>query len=346
MKKHLQFLLLTILAINISALRMESYGQELSQLRVVGKGEFLPSELISKDVRDKNGEVCAAVIISTDLDGLSFQSYNGIVKTNSDPGRHFIFVSPTERVIEVFKSGYKPLKIILNDYGIMLKSGQTWGIEVTGDKKTSDLIPISIVTNINDATIFIDDINMGTSQTQQVSVGKHELRIEKEGYKTETKTIEVSTSNILFESNLKEIDLIAVNLKSNPTEANIFINNSDKGATNKGVFLYPGKYRLKLIKASYLDVNEEIQITENGKNDFTYNLTKNSGMLNLTITPSDAQIRINNEIKTQKSLELIPGEYTLDISKAGYLSKNEVVKIELGACPRIELRMERKNNLL
>ena len=106
MKKHLQFLLLTILAINISALRMESYGQELSQLRVVGKGEFLPSELISKDVRDKNGEVCAAVAISTDLDGLSFQSYNGIVKTNSNPGRHFIFVSPTERVIEVFKSGY------------------------------------------------------------------------------------------------------------------------------------------------------------------------------------------------------------------------------------------------
>jgi len=66
----------------------------------------LPSELISKDVRDKNGEVCAAVAISTDLDGLSFQSYNGIVKTNSNPGRHFVFVSPTERVIEVFKSGY------------------------------------------------------------------------------------------------------------------------------------------------------------------------------------------------------------------------------------------------
>ncbi|PIS46327.1 MAG: hypothetical protein COT22_00575, partial [Ignavibacteria bacterium CG08_land_8_20_14_0_20_37_9] len=90
-------------------------------MRIVGKGESLSGEqLIDKSVRDANGETCAGLIISSDLDGLSYDSYNGIVKTNSKPGEDFLFLSRDERVVTIYKSGYTSLKIILNDYGIKL----------------------------------------------------------------------------------------------------------------------------------------------------------------------------------------------------------------------------------
>ncbi len=92
-----------------------------NEMRVVGKGEFQPSELIDKSIRDANGEVCAGLIIVTDLTGMRYDSYNGIVKVNQNPGKDFLFLSPDERVVEIFCEGFASLKIVLSDYGIVLR---------------------------------------------------------------------------------------------------------------------------------------------------------------------------------------------------------------------------------
>ncbi|MFZ1977048.1 MAG: hypothetical protein WAV76_03755, partial [Bacteroidota bacterium] len=97
-------------------------------MRIEGKAEYQASELIAKEVRDANGDVCAGLIITTDLDGLKFDSYNGIVKMDADkPGRYFLFLSPDERVVTIYKTGFEPLKIILSDWGISkMQSGKVW----------------------------------------------------------------------------------------------------------------------------------------------------------------------------------------------------------------------------
>ncbi|MBU1680096.1 MAG: hypothetical protein KKD86_14815 [Bacteroidetes bacterium] len=81
-----------------------SLSQQLSEMRIIGSGEFLPSELIASEKKDVNGEKCAGLIIISDLSGLSFDSYNGIVDLNIKPGKYFLFLSPSERVVEVFSS--------------------------------------------------------------------------------------------------------------------------------------------------------------------------------------------------------------------------------------------------
>ncbi len=72
----LQILTSIIFTIDITA------QSEINQMSIFGEGEFIPGEIISKDVVDANGEVCAGLMIQTDLSGLSFTSYNGIVKLN------------------------------------------------------------------------------------------------------------------------------------------------------------------------------------------------------------------------------------------------------------------------
>ena len=321
MKKYL-LVLVIIFLFNII------YAQ--NEMRVVGKGEIQPSELIDKTIRDANGEVCAGLMISTDLDGFTYDSYNGVVQINRRPGEDLLFLSPDERVVTIYKTGYASLKIILSDFNVKLKSGEVWKLKITGDK-INDLIPISIVIKPNNASIFIDDKPKGNSSSQKLSPGEHSLRIEKEGYKTIDEKIKVSDSNILFNYTLQEVDLIKVQINSIPAEARIYINNVEKGVTNKGLFMYPGNYTLKLLKLGYMDIEEKIDVTDGKENKFMYNLIKNAGMLVVNVIPADAELFINKEkYGVNKQIELSPGKYKIEVIKDGYFELSETIEIELG----------------
>lgn len=332
-------ILVLIMMISINVI----YAQ--NEMRVVGKGEIQPSELIDKMIRDANGDICAGLMIITDLTGTTYTSYNGVVDINKKPGKDLIFLSPDERVVEVFCTGYASLKIILSDYGIKLRSGDVWQLKITGDK-TSDLIPISIVVKPNDVNIFLDDKPKGNSSSLQTTIGKHQLRIEKEGFKTLQQEIYVSVTNILFSFTLKPIELVAVQINSNPSGAKIIIDNIEKGETNKGVFLYPGSYNLKLSKSGCLDIEEKINIIEGKNNLLNYNMVKNAGKLLLTLIPSDADVLINKEKYTGNTdIELSPGKYKIEIIKEGYSSVEEIIEIKQNQTINKEYNLNSKTGI-
>lgn len=318
-------ILLTLTLIGLATLT----AQTTSKMYVVkNSAQFLEGELISKDIRDANGAVCAGVVVVSDLHGLSFQSYNGIVKTNSNPGRHFIFVSPTERVLEIFKSGYEPLKIILNDYGIKLKSGTTWQIKITGDKKL-ELIPITLLADQNNITIYIDDELRPSSTTYQLLEGKHIIRIEKVGYHTKIDTIDVNISNTYFNYNLQQLDEANIMVRSIPIGAKIILDDVDRGETNKSIWTIEGEHTIKIMKSGYSDYEEKINITAISKREFTFELIKNSGTLKLNITPADAVVLINREdYSNQSTIELVPNMYRIEISKPNHETISENINIE------------------
>ncbi len=324
-------LLLTLLTTNILVLSfVEVSAQTTSKMYVVKNSvKFLEGELISRDIRDANGEVCAGLAILSDMEGLSFQAYNGIVKKNSEPGKDFLFLSPTERVVEVYKSGYEPLKIILNDYGIKLKSGTTWQIKITGDKKL-DLIPIIIKTDKKDAKIFIDFELKGTDKAQHVAEGSHILHIEKDGYVPIVDSIDVSINNIYFEYKLTKIELVNVQFNSNPTNAKIFINDKEKGKTNLVYKLLPGKYKIKVVKLGYLNFEKEIEVLPTKKN-FTFKLIKNLSLLRISVLPKEAKVELNGrEYFDIGLIELQPGTYNIAISNNGYRTISESIILEAG----------------
>ncbi len=294
---------------------------------VPGSEKEEPAELVSKDIRDDNGITTAGLIIFSDLKGLTFQSYNGVVKMNRNPGKDFLFLSPDERVVEVYCLGYTPLKIMLNELGIKLKSGQTWSVKITGDKKL-DMIPVNLLIDQDDAKIFIDGVDKGAMKSHQLSAGKHGIRIEKAGYITLTDSIDVGQDNSLFSFKLPELDMIGITINSVPQEAKIFIDEVEKGETNRGLFLYPGKYKLRLSKGGYSDSSVSITVSETSKKELTIVLVKNTGLLSFTVQPADAVVLVNKEnVSGKGQVDLTPGTYKVEVTRENYHPLSEVIEI-------------------
>ena len=323
------------------------YAQEgLNEMRIVGKPELLQSEFISSKNKDINGNVCAGLKIVTDLTGFSYRSNNGIVKIDKEPGRDVLYLSPDERVVEVYCTGFKPLEIYLYEAGISLESRAIWKVEVTGDKKP-DKIPVNIIVNPSDARIYINDELQQGGPTCQLAAGSHELRIEKDNYGTITETIEVSASATLFNYTLKPVEQVAALFKSTPKGASIFVNNFDKGVTDKGVFLFPGAYDVKISLAGYIEETRRIEVKQTGTNEFNFNLVKNSGSLILNVSPTGAKVLIDREDFTGRTnIELFPGKHKIEVAAKGYNSFEEVINIEIGKTTNKNINLKVKTGRL
>jgi hypothetical protein len=334
------FLSALVLAFSIA------YPQDLSQLSVSGKGELLSDELLDKSIRDANGQLCAGVVIISDLDGLAYSSYNGIVKTSREPGRDLLFLSPDERVVTVLKTGFAPLKLILNEIGIKLKPGGVWQVKVTGEKK-SELLPVLVVTTPPEAMVIIDGVRRGTGKSHQLSPGKHTIRVEKDGFGPVEQSVQVSPTSFEFPFILKEVDVALTTINSLPPGAKLTVDGSDKGQTDRSLYLYPGTYRLRLEKADYLPIDTMIVIRDGLENRFKYSLIKNLGSLVLSVRPADATVMVNQRtVDPSKVLELPPGEYEIVASKDGYLPQSVKAVVPRGGQVAKEITLERNAGTL
>jgi formylglycine-generating enzyme required for sulfatase activity len=321
------------------------FAQNL-EMRVVGTGTIESGTIISRQKVDINGMPVAGIRIITTLQGLKFDSNNGIVgPVESGPGYYLLYLSTTERKIKVFSPNHKPLDIILSDVGIRLKAQEVWRLEITGDRKI-EAIPVTIRTKPADAVRFIDGENKGTAETIPLELGKHKLRLEKEGYKTLEKEIEVTATKAFFEETLKEVELQTVTIRSEPKGATIFLNGVDKGKTDKQLFLYPGLYTIKWTLPDYLDIEQQIELKENTDNIFTTKMIKNTGFISWSVTPSDAVMKVNGQVVTERSLERPPGTYTLTAEKSGYLPFSEIITLERGKTVTKNVMLEKSTGSL
>jgi len=326
MKKLLLFFLLII----TFSLSLNSLGKLL-----VESIKLLPETHMNIEKRDADGKWAPVLIVKIELRGLGFRNVSRPTKHDVEynEGKHQykFYMNDNQRVIEITHSDYEALEVrLLADFNIEVHAQRVYEMVLTNvpDKV---FINVVIISEPADAEKIVDGENLGTGQTFKLFIGKHTLKVQKEGYKSKTETITVSESSTLFDDiKLEEIDILAIQINSVPQGATIYINNQEQGITDKGIFKYPGTYELKLTKTDYLDIDKQITITENKSNNFTYNLIKNSGIINFSITPANTILKLNGEIYNDRELELKPGKYNVEISKSGYLSKSDVINLELG----------------
>ncbi len=323
MKKERLFLLMLFFCALV-------YAQtQMAQLKLMGEPQKSMDELVAK--RDANGRVCAAIKVISDLGGFSYDSYNGVVAVDRKPGQDIVYLQPDERVLEIFHQGYQPLKLILSTYGIYLKSREMWIIKITGVGKAANTLPVTFLVKPEDAQIEVDGVPARHGKPIDLSPGQHLLKISKKGFRTLEKEISVDKNNVLFNFSLEEVELLPITIKSVPTGASIFINGVNQGQTDKGMWLYPGTYRLKLSLSGFAEIVKTITVRENQENVFAFTLPKNAGYLQLSVQPADAMIKINQQsYRTTDKITLPAGTYQLTISKNGYLDVNDQVQIKAG----------------
>lgn len=325
MKKYFIFAFCFLLSASLSA---------LGKLRVESI-KLLPETHMNIEKRDADGKWAPVLIVKTELRGLGFRNVSRPtrhdVEYNEGKHQYTFYMNDNQRVINITHSDYELLEVrLLADFGIEVNAQRVYEMVLTNIPEKV-FINVVIISQPADAEKIIDGENLGTGQTFKLFIGKHTLKVQKEGYKSKTKTITVSESSTLFDDiKLEEIDILAVQISSVPQGAAIYIDNHEQGITDKGFFRYPGTYELKLTKTDYVDIDEQIFIAENKSNNFSYNLTKNSGIIDFSITPADAILKLNGEIYNERRLELRPGKYNVEISRNGYLSKSDVINLKLG----------------
>jgi len=111
-----------------------------------------------------------------------------------------------------------------------------------------------------------------------------------------------------------------------PEDASIKLVDS-KVEFKQGLLLDPGKYTVVITKSGYQSVNQAMEIVDD---DVTLNveLKKEEYALSVKVVPEDAIIKIMNiKPKFTQGLLLASGSYTLNVSKEGYETYEEVVKI-------------------
>ena len=284
---------------------------------------------IFRDYPDKAG-----IIFYTQFDNLKFYSSYGIVDVKGDPagGKYVVIIEPVRQTIEVRAPGFKTEMIRLETlqprdvmyYEVLPKKDE--GISGVSD------IAVTIQATPKDASIFVDGTPVKNDSPVKLSIGDHDLRVEKPGYSPHSQRITVSPDNTIFKVNLTTNDPVSVIINSTPSDAEIFIEGMSKGKTRKALFLYPRSYELRLVLSGYLSFSERITVTTDEKsNNFQYTLTKNTGKLKIEVSPAIATVRINKEVVNASEVqEFTPGTYQIEAEAATYYSYKGTVELRLG----------------
>jgi formylglycine-generating enzyme required for sulfatase activity len=318
----------------MKAFRMAALLLILFSLAWAEEFEVKSFELIGNDLtarvhekKDINEIPCAVLKIRTDITGPFLIETNLGVTGNVEykTGELVVYISENERQIRIAREGF-----IKMTYDIPLRP-ERWNTYQMVLTRKDNSLPVVINSIPADAEKYIDGKLLGTDKLYNVERGTHTLLLKKAGYKNLERQITVSEENKYLE-NLKmtELELAAVQIRSTPQGATVLIDGVDKGKTDVGHWYYPGSYELKLNLTGYLPITEKITVREGQTNTFSKTLTKNIAYLTLSVNPADATITIQGKNYAPGEIELIPGHYTVQISRSGYLSQSLEISLELG----------------
>ena len=331
MKKYLFIVFITNLAIILNALgtfRVESITE-------------LPATHTNLEIYDADGKFAPVLIVKTELKGLGIQNIGRPTKHSpkyiSGDHHYKFYMNDNQRVVKITHSDYEPLEIrLLSDFEINVNAQRVYEMILTNTPE-KEFIVINIISDPPDADKVIDGKNLGTGQSFELIIGNHSLKLQKSGYNSLTREIEVSKSNILFNNlNLYEMDPVPIIIKTVPDECEVFIDEIYLGQTTEsdGIiqeWRYPGEYSIKIKKQGYIDVDDVIVISEKSNQKFDFNLIKNESTLILNIVPQDAQIKINGiDYSEKKKIKLEPNNYEIKITKSGYFDYKDNFTLTLG----------------
>ncbi|MBO5772033.1 MAG: PEGA domain-containing protein, partial [Alistipes sp.] len=221
------------------------------------------------------------------------------------------------------------------------ESGQ---IVVAGDKVVKRItlrpafgwLQVSPTTNLSGAKVYVDNRLVGTvplSERVRLSSGTHALRIVKEKYKAYTSqvTIADSQTSTLTPSLAANFAVVSLTVADG---AEIWINNERKGSGSWRGELALGTYRVETRKSGHRTSVESLDVATASPINRT--LTAPSpiyGSLRIVSQPLMASVKVDGRAvgETPSTLSnLLIGQHTVEVSKAGYTTYKKSVTITEG----------------
>ena len=316
----------------------------------VSADEFKIKEFqkISNDISSKrypknkvNDEKRALIKVRTDLKNVKFDARAGVEgSVDFKNGEYWVYVSPGERSLRIIKEGF-----ITREYEFeeKIEASTVYSFILTG----SENFTITIKTFPQDFTVFLNDIEYKSGEgILGVSPGQHIVKINQPNYSSIEDTIFVSKDKIYFEYKLSKLEIAKLTIQSNP-KAYIILEGEAEGMTDKVLFKYPGKYRLKLSQEYYKTIDTIIHFTKE-KSLFNFNLIRNTGFVKAITFPLEAQFKINGQQYTKSISHELEADkvYEISVTQDGYHPFDTIINLRPGANHTFLPTLERQSGKL
>lgn len=165
-------------------------------------------------------------------------------------------VTAGEHMITLSKEGFLDLK-----QKVIVRDKQTTETKIV---LNTVVYTIKILSTPDKAEVFIDENSIGLTPTviENVSPGSHKIRVSKEGYGEQMDMIDVKVP--LTERTYRlDVDTGSLNIKSEPSDAEVFIDGKSFGKTPLNIGSLTAKqYNIKLKKSGYSDKDITIVVTK------------------------------------------------------------------------------------
>ncbi|MDK1023941.1 MAG: PEGA domain-containing protein [Gammaproteobacteria bacterium] len=186
-----------------------------------------------------------------------------------------------------------------------------------------------------DAELILDQQNMGRIPLtlDAVAAGLHDLSIISERYLTYDTQVDITGKRAHQSLTIELMPAwAAVEIASNPANADIIVDNEVVGKTPASIDILQGAREIKVKLSGYKIWNTRLQVRASENQSLpSVNLIKADGTLAIRSNPTGASITVSGQYKgnTPLDLKLAPGEsYLVSLSKAGYQSNSQEVSIE------------------
>ena len=197
------------------------------------------------------------------------------------------------------------------------------------------------------AEIYLDNVNTGKTSPatlRNVAAGQHLIKVIKENW-IGTKSVTVKANDIIQETVHLEKDRGGIKIYSNPPEAEIIIDGESYGKTPKLLKSFSaGSYNLILNKNGYTDYKQEIKIVFGKTFSIEGNLEKQAGTVKFTSYQPGTLIKMNGKTYklSKKEIILPTGDYSFEIYKPGFESKNFDIIVEYNKTNNLNVGLQEK----
>ena len=221
---------------------------------------------------------------------------------------------------------------------------------------TSSGTPVQQTANVvikiqpDDARVFIDDVEISSAKLDrlQLSAGKHDIRITRDGYDplTEIFTLQQGNNRTLdYTLTVLQPVKTMLTITSNPEQANVSLDDKPIGKTPlKYSTKTTGKAVLRMQKKGYVDLEKIITVTRGQDASYPF-LLKEQARVRINVQPAGARVSIDGKrIRTSEvqNLQLPPGRYRINISLDKYKTIEETFSLKGGSNPPLSFSLESK----
>ena len=205
---------------------------------------------------------------------------------------------------------------------------------------------ISVKCNISGATVMLDGKATGLKTPctlQEVASGQHTITLQMEKYAPRQANVVVEdgqTANLDISLDARFAKISITSLDG----AQIFCNGKQIGTTKVDDEMMEGYYDIEARLAHHKTVTKQIQVAVGQPQAITLNPIPIYGSLDITSTPRDADITIDDKLvgKTPFTVEqLLEGNHVVTMKKEGYATEKKDVVIKEGLTESLSIPLRK-----